>query len=173
MASPTFQLPTRGVNMQWVLELELLEARVYPLPGGSVRRQTLDVDSRLKVQDSKSTDVITFYEHVVSVRHKPTGKIYVAFRETMDALLARQADPEKFPRWLMVNSVKQTELHIHLLEAKANPTPIAKVKGLSEVWFQQWLREIPSDEAGDSIHQSLSYFLISNKLVREEMFVRG
>src|SRR5690349_11945257 len=105
------------VDAQFLSQLELLDAGIYPLPGGSVRRGSstvLDVDSRLTVQSPLSTDVLTFYEHVLSVRHKPTGRIYVAFRETMDALLMRQKDPALFPKWLMENPVKKTELNIHI-----------------------------------------------------------
>jgi hypothetical protein len=78
-------------------------------------------------------------------------QIYVAFRETMDALLKRQQDPVKFPAWLMNHPVKKTERHIHILRAKANPKPIAAAKGSSEMWFPQWLAEIEDD----GIHASL------------------
>lgn len=162
------KLPTKGVNLEWMGQLELLEARVYPLPGASVRRGSLGVDPRLVVRDAKSDDVITFLEHVASVRHKPTMQIYVAARETMDALLVRQQDPVKFPAWLMKHQVKTTELHIHILRARCNPKPLIASKGTSEEWYRQWLAEIEEDW----MHQTLTYYLLHNNFVSESFYAK-
>jgi hypothetical protein len=125
-----------------------------------------DVDSCLVISGAKSTDTITMFEHVASVRHKPSLQIYVAFRETMDALLRRQQDPAKFPAWLMKHPVKKTEMHVHILRAKCNPKPIAAAKGASEMWFPQWLAEIEDDR----IHASLAYYLMSAGLVTQDAY---
>ena len=113
-------LPSQQVDVAWLSQVELLDADSYPLPGGSLCRGAGGVDLRLSLTGAKSTDTITMFEDVASVRHKPTLQIYVAFRETMDALLKRQQDPDKFPAWLMKHPVKKTEMHVQILRAKCN-----------------------------------------------------
>jgi hypothetical protein len=167
--SDSIKLPSKGVNVEWMSQLELLEARIYPLPGASVKRSTLGVDERLIVRDPKDSDEITFLEHVASVRHKPSMRIFVAARETMDALMRRQRDPERFPRWLMQHPVKSTELHIHILEAVANPKPFIASLGKSEEWYQRWLNEVREDW----MHETVSYYLLHNRLVREGFYGRA
>ena len=156
--------------MAWLGQLEILEVQTYPLPGGSVRRgSSLDVDPRLNVRSPLSTDILTFYEHVAAVRHKPSGRIYVAYRETRDTLLLRQKDPEKYPAWLMQHPVKQTELETVFREAYDNPRRLKEIYGQGEIWFDKWLRYIECEW----VHETLAYFLLSNNFVKQEMFARG
>jgi hypothetical protein len=168
MSQPT--LASKGVNVAWLGQLEILEVQTYPLPGASVRRgTTFDVDPRLHVESPLSTDVLTFYEHVAAVRHKPSGRIYVAYRETMDTLLLRQQDPQKYPAWLLQHPVKQTELETVFREAYANPKRLKEMYGQQEIWFHRWLRYIEEDW----VHETLSYFLLSNNFVKQQMFAKG
>jgi len=157
-------LPVKPVDLEFLGAMEVLDANIYPLPGGSEKR-TWTPDERLKIVDPKSTDVLTYYEHRASVRHKPTGRIFVAFQETMDGLYARQKDPTKYPTWLMNESVKQADRRIHIYQAKANPRKIAESRGLG-VWFEQWLT--PVDD--DVLHEALVFYLMSQKLVSPEMY---
>lgn len=162
------QLPSRQVNMAWCQELELLDATVAPLPGGSVRRGALAADPRVHLARPLAGDVITFYEHVALIRHKPYGPYYVAFRETIDMLLLRQTDLEKFPEWIMKHPVKRTELRTFLMEMTLNPKRLMAELGQGELWFPRWLKEIEEDWK----HEALAYFLQRNQQIRQEMFAR-
>ena len=106
---------SRKVDLDWISQLELLEVNDPPksLPGATVRR-VWTPDERLNVQDAKSTDKVCYYESVAAVRDKKTLAIYVVFRETMDAILAQQKDPDKYPKWLMEHPVKGTERKFYL-----------------------------------------------------------
>jgi len=158
-------LPVRPVNLEFMAQLEVLDASVYPLPGGSAQRK--EPDPRLHIDHPKDSDVLTFYEHLASVRHKPSGKIFVAFRETMDALMGRQQNPERYPAWIFNEQVKQTELRIHIYQVTANPKTLAKSHGVSgQTWFFEWLA--PVEDEG--IHESLVFYLMNQKILDPEMY---
>ena len=91
MNQATAYLPTRGVNLEIVGNLELLEVNDPPkaLPGATVQR-VWTPDDRLVIRDAKDSDLVSFYESIAAVRHKKTLAIYVVFRETIDALLGEQ-----------------------------------------------------------------------------------
>ena len=72
----------------------------------------------------KNSDLVTYYEHVATLHHTRSGVTFIAFRMTMDALLAMQKDPQKFPAWLMKSAVKQTELRVHFAVVKAHQSRI-------------------------------------------------
>jgi predicted Zn-ribbon and HTH transcriptional regulator len=81
----------------FIADLETLELRRMPLPGATVPRPWA-TDSRILLpQGAKSTDLITLYEHVATVRHRSSKKIFVIAQETIDCLYFQQQDPVKFP----------------------------------------------------------------------------
>jgi len=92
--------PVRNVDMEFVSRLEVLEREIHPLPGSFVRREA--VDPRLvglKVMMTadgavgpREGDQICLYESLAMIRHAATGHVYLAFRETMDELMAQQTD---------------------------------------------------------------------------------
>jgi hypothetical protein len=133
-------LMSRKVDLEWVGNLELLEVNdpPKPLPGATVRR-VWTPDDRLVIQDAKSSDKICYYESIAAVRDRKTLVIYVVFRETIDALLAQQKDPELYPKWLMEHPVKGTERRFFLSRAVHNPKKLAATKGSDEMWLQEWL----------------------------------
>lgn len=57
---------------------------------------------------------------------------------TMDALLAMQKDPQRFPAWLMKSAIKKTELRVHFAVVKVQPWP-----GVSNIY--DWL--VPIEDA--------------------------
>ena len=123
-------LMSRKVNLEWIGDLELLEVNDPPkaLPGATVRR-VWTPDDRLVIQDAKDSDRVCFYHSIAAVRDRKTLPIYVVFRETIDALLAQQKDPEKYPKWLMEHPVKGTERRFFLSRAVKNPKTLAASKG--------------------------------------------
>ncbi|MGI4756179.1 MAG: hypothetical protein ACRYGF_04935 [Janthinobacterium lividum] len=140
---PVFRDPVRNVNPEILANLELADTRVYPLPGGTGRRWTSGIDPRLsqlhKMGGTPTGDSVCFYEHIATVRDKKNKVFYVAFRETVDAQLAREADLKKFPEWLMKDPKKQRErlIHIYIVLKDPSKVPIMRpelASGLS--WYR-------------------------------------
>ena len=164
--------PVRNIDMAFVASLELLERDVHPLPGSFVHRK--EVDPRLtglKVMMTsdgavgpREGDEIALYESLAMIRHRPTGHVYLAFRQTMDQLMMEQADPVKFPKWLMDHPVKRTELKIHVARVKSKPA------GKDD---RGWLEWLPDDPAGDRVFDSIAHFLLRRQVISEAMYGQG
>lgn len=153
--------PVRNVNQEFLAGLTLESNKVYPLPGGSGPRVNNVVDPRLThLQGTPKGDTVCYYEHVATVRHVPTNKFFIAFRETGDALLARQQDPTKYPEWLMKDTRKQAERQIHIYMVYKHPAHVKVMNSLED-----WLAHL----ADDSIFDSISYFLGKNGVYTGEM----
>jgi len=171
-------MPIRTVSTQmlmWMSELDIIDAGPFPLPGGSERRN-FDVDPRLKINPMivggvdvgpKSADKINYYEHVATIHHSGHGYTFVIFRMTMDALLASQKDPAKFPAWLMKHPVKQTELRIYMAVMKAPPR-----RDMTSIY--EWLSPIedafPGTGAENWMYDALAYFLMMKGVVKQDFF---
>ena len=174
MGSPAQQYldPVRNVDMEFLSRLELLERDIHPLPGSYVHRKHVDARlTGLKVMMTadgavgpREGDEIALYESLALLRHTPSGRVYLAFRQTMDLLLSEQTDPVKFPKWLMEHPVKRTELKIHIALVKRKP--ISKDD-------RDWLEWLPDTEEGDKIFDSIAYFLLRRQVISEEMYGRG
>lgn len=172
-------MPIRTVSTQmlaWLSDLEVLDVGPYPLPGGMERR-TFDVDPRLKLNPMyvggqnvgpKSTDKVTYYEHVATMHHGRGGYTFVAFRMTMDALLASQKDPVRFPAWLMKDPIKQTELRVFFAVMKAAPR-----KDMGSIY--EWLAPIEDAFPGAEVwmYDALSYFLMSKRVFQQGFFKKA
>ena len=121
--------PVRNVDMVFMAHLELLEREVRPLPGSFVHRKNVDPRlTGLKVMMTsagavgpREGDEVCLYETVAMLRHRPSGDVYLAFRQTIDQLMLEQTDPVRFPKWLMEHPVKRTELKIHIARVKSKP----------------------------------------------------
>ena len=169
-AQPTLRDPVRNVDMEFFSYLELLDQGARPLPGSFVRRQG-GVDPRLtglKVMMTaqgavgpREGDEIALYEHVAMVRNRKTGHYFIAFRETIDALMARQTDPEKYPEWLMKHPVKRTELKVHVARVAGKPR---------NKYDTTWIEWLPDTPEGDRVFDSICYYLLRKGVLKEEMY---
>ena len=161
-------LKNRIVNQEFLDGLELISNRVYPLPGATFERRG-GTDPRLSKLTPMTgitvSDKVTFYDHVATVRHRPTNRLFVAFRQTKDALLIEQSDLKKYPEWLMKSDVKNTELKTHIYTVKVRnglpvmPTPMTAT-------HEDWLEHI----ADVWVFDSVCLFLLRNHIISEEMY---
>jgi len=172
-------MPIRTITtsmIAWMTGLDVLDTESYALPGGQERR-TFDVDPRLNFKTMimggesigpKNSDLVTYYQHVATIHHTSGGYTFVAFRMTMDALLAMQKDPQRFPAWLMKNQVKQTELRVYFAVVKAPPTGDTRN-------IYEWLVSIDDafPDAADWMYDALSYFITTKGINREKFFRKG
>lgn len=160
-----FKDPVRNVNPEFLHGLELTSTKIHPLPGATGRRIDNEVDARLSSLAGltpKGEDV-TYYEHIATVYHRPTRSFYVAFRETMDAFLARQRDPVKYPEWLMKSPEKQAERNIHIYAVKCHPSQVGVLRS-----HEDWLEHITNDQTFDA----LAYFLEKSGVVKDQVVSR-
>ena len=100
-------------------------------------------------------DMVCYYEHMTTIRHKKTGSLYIVFRETRDAQLAQQNDLTRYPKWLMDHAVKDDERSVYIHIAKPNAVQLLK-KGVSNIG--EWLDPISEQWQFDTI----AYFLLKS-----------
>ena len=168
--SSVAQMPTkfasRQVRPEFIQGLEFVSTKVYPLPGAVFDRSG-DRDPRLTiaaVSGMPENNKVCYYEHIATIRHRQTGVMYVVFRETMDALLAQQQDPVKFPKWLMDDPVKHTDRSIYIHITKPDAAQLIRSGRIST--HQDWLDAI----AEPWIFDSVAYMLLTQKTITETMY---
>lgn len=163
--------PVRNVNQEYLLWLEVLSNKIYPLPGSHCKGGK--VDSRHKNLPEREASV-NMFDHLATIRHRPTGMLFVVFRQTMDALHFEQRDPVKYPSWLMDSDVKKTELSVYihtiLPPYVTNPTLVAKdpkiINVASQTRIHLWLSEISVNWVFDTV----AYFLLQKNVITQEMY---
>lgn len=154
MSKQRYRDPVKNVNQEFLYSLELTSDQVHPLPGAKGRKLN---EEDIRVADSaKIGDESVFYEHIATVRHKASNTYYVAFRETMDAFLARQMDFKKYPLWLMNNQQKQSERNIYIYKVYKHPKTIAVLRS-----HEDWLMDFQDE----GIFNALAFFLAKHNII--------
>ena len=156
------------LDPEFLSSLEVLDTTERPMPGSWVQKKS--VDPRLEglkpmwfqgqAVGPGEVREIALYTHIATLRHKKSGKVFVAFKESMDALLDRQQDPVKYPSWLMHHPVKKTELQIHIYQVVRRP---------ADRYDRSWIAPLESDIVFDTI----AWFLLRKGILTEEMFSRS
>lgn len=153
-------------NVEWINGLDLLDVRIRPLPGATVKRPwPLDERYRLLL-GSADADLVTLYEHVATVRHKQSNQMFVVARATIDTLMYEQTDAMKYPKWIMELQEKRAELKIFFFRATDLPSKF-QVLGTSEEWWPKWLEDVGQDW----VHDSLILYLLKNDVIQQGMTV--
>jgi hypothetical protein len=150
-----FKDPVRALNAMLLHDLEMVSKKIYPLPGGTGRRWANEADPRLGNLQGLQGDQVCYYEHIASLRAPKARMYFVAFRETMDALLVRSKDLEKFPEWLMKTPTKQKERMVYIYMVTKHPNEVAVMRS-----HEDWLTEIGKPDLFDA----LAYFLYKNQV---------
>lgn len=150
-----FKLSTQPISLELISQMELINVEKKPLPGSYTRRKELDPRlSGLSSLNTKESDEVVLYEHVATI--KMGNDLYIAFRETMDCLLNRQDDTNRFPEWLMKSDLKKAELKIHLSKVLRRP---------ADKYDNGWLEFIDND----MLFNSICYFLVQRKVLGPEV----
>jgi hypothetical protein len=171
MSDTQYRDPVRPLTadmMMWASDLDVVEVKRYPLPGGWECR-IFDPDPRLDIKTMisggqnvgpKNSDKVVYYEHVATLMHKKDGLWFVVFQMTMDALLADQKDPRMFPKWLMNDPVKKTELLYRYGVVKRPPREGDRL----DDWLTDITEIVPNSEW---VHDVLSWFLLKKSVIKE------
>ena len=162
------------INREFLSGLELMQHKIFPLPGAQLPRRLVEDDDRIGPKPMiiggasvgpKDSDIITFHEHLATVKHPPSRQMFVAFRQTLDFLLRQQKDPVRFPRHLMLHPFKRTELKIYIYRVVKDPrSPEFSVLRTSEQWWHKWLATVPED----AHHNTVAHFLMQRDIIRRE-----
>ena len=163
--------PVRSVNQEFLQGLEVVSNKEFALPGAICKGG--DRDPRFSHLAPGTAGAILF-NHLATIRHAKTGTVFVAFRQTMDALHLEQQDPVKYPVWLMDDKVKKSELRTYIHAVKPpydkNPGLVLKERAITDVTSQtrvdRWLQEITLPWVFDTV----AYFLLKNHIITEEMY---
>ena len=179
--SVTYTDGFRNLNKEFLEGLEMVTTKLYPLQGATGPRISGEIDSRLKHLSGTPMGDISYYEHIATMRHRPTNTFFVAFRETMDAFLARHAlciclDPKfdenvscaqcgkrssrKYPEWLMKSPSKQNELRVHIYAVTRHPNTVAVMRSIED-----WLSHV----ADPTIFDALAQFLYQNHVINDQV----
>lgn len=157
-------LGSKPVNNEFMQGLVVEENQIYPLQGATGVRPGRDPRLVTYVGANMSTsNMICYYEHMTTISHKPTGTYYIIFRETKDAQLVQQADPVKYPKWLMNHPVKDDERSVFIHIAKPNAVALLK-KGVSTIG--DWLDEITNP----TTFNTLALFALNSGCMTEKMY---
>ena len=171
MAAQSFKAPTRQVNHEYLLGLDVLSQKEYPLPGATIRGG--DRDPRFSHLAPGTAEMVVF-THQATIRHRSSNMVFVAFKKTLDALHLEQQDTSKYPKWLMDSDVKKSELdiYIHTVIPPYNKDPrlVIRDRTITDVSSQtrvhKWLQEITEPW----IFDTLAYFLLKDKIITQEMY---
>jgi hypothetical protein len=156
------------VNHAFLAGLEMVSTKAYPLPGATGLRQNNAVDTRLSGLGGLTPvgDVVTYYEHIATIRHKgPPEQFFVAFRETMDAFLARHPDHVAHPEWLMKSPEKQSERNVHIYVMTRHPKTLAPSQLVSH---ESWLAHV----ADVGVFDALAQFLAQHNVIDDKVLAR-
>lgn len=164
--------PTKNVNTEFLVGLETLSNKIYPLPGATMRRG-IDIDARLTklhaMAGSPIKDEITYYEHIATIRNTKDGRFFVAFRQTMDCLLAEFKDPAKYPEWLIKSDMKRAELKTYIYSVKVRDGVPILPRNLPIIrTHEDWLEHVQLPWVFDTI----AYYLMKNKVITLDMYTR-
>lgn len=135
----------RKINQEFLYNLEVTRDDRFPLPGAVCRNQG---DSRINLVSNiaKASNETILCEHLATIRHRSSNRVFIVYRDTVDALFMESQDLIKFPKWLMDDPRKQEERSIRINEMLRPPT---------DKYDRDWL----SDTLTDVEYDTLAYFL--------------
>ena len=137
-------LANRKIDQEFLYNLEVTDERRYPMPG-AVSRNFGDPRINLSSTVARPTNEVILAEHVATIRHKSNGRIFIVYRDTIDALFMESQDLIKCPKWLMDDPRKQNERSIHINEMLRAP---------KDKYDRDWLERVD-----DKTYDTLAYFL--------------
>jgi hypothetical protein len=135
----------RKINQEFLSQLEITRDDKFPLPGAITKNYG---DSRINLVSNiaKPSDETVLCEHLATIRHKGTGRLFIVYRDTVDALFMESQDVIKYPKWLMEDPRKQNERSIRINEMLRAP---------SDKYDRDWL----GGDLDDQTYDTLAYFL--------------
>lgn len=138
-------LAGRKIDQEFLSQLEITDDRRYPMPGSTTLNPG---DSRIHLSSNvaRPSNEVILAEHLATIRHRSSGRVFQVYRDTVDALFLESQDLIKFPKWLMDDPRKQQERSIRINEMLRPP---------ADKHDRDWL----SGDLDDKTYDTLAYFL--------------
>lgn len=142
-------LAGRHIDQEFLSKLELVRDYVAekgseaacPMTPGAVARNP--GDPRINV--AKVSDEVIMARTLATIRHSTTGRVFVVYRDTIDAQHMESQDLIKYPKWLMNDQRKQQERSIRINEMLRPP---------NDKYDRTWLGDLD-----EKLYDTLAYFL--------------
>lgn len=106
-------------------------------------------DPRINV--SQPSDMIVMARTLATIKHRASGRVFVIYRDTIDALYMQSQDLIKYPKWMMESEQKQNERSFRVNEMLRKP---------NDKFDSDWLS---GDTIDDTTYDTLAYFLYLNR----------
>lgn len=135
----------RKIDQEFLSNLEITRDDRFPMPGAITRNQG---DPRINLSSTvaKPSNEVVLAEHLATIRHRSSGRIFIVYRDTVDALFLESQDLKKYPKWLMEDPRKQQERSIRINEMLRPPR---------DKNDRGWL----GAELSDKVYDTLAYFI--------------
>jgi len=138
-------LAGRNIDQEFLSQLEVTDERQYPMTG-AICKNPGDLRINLASTVAKPSNELVLAEHLATIRHKASGRVFIVYRDTVDALFLESQDIKKYPKWLMDDPRKQNERSIRINEMLRAP---------ADKYDRAWLGE----DLDDKTYDTLAYFL--------------
>ena len=135
----------RKIDQEFLAQLEIIDDRRYPMPG-AVTKNPGDPRINVSTNTTRSSDEVVLAEHLATIRHRSSGRVFQIYRDTVDALFLESQDVKQYPKWLLEDPRKQNERSIRINEMLRPPT---------DKYDRGWLGDVLEDR----IYDTLAYFL--------------
>lgn len=139
----------RKIDQEFLSNLEVIDDRRYAMPG-SITQNPGDPRINLSSNVAKPSAEVVLAEHLATIRHRSSGRVFQVYRDTIDALYLESQDLNKFPKWLMEDPRKQEERSIRINEMLRPP---------QDKYDRGWL----GDDLDDKTYDTLAYFVYLNR----------
>lgn len=138
-------LKGRKINQEFLSQLEIANDRQFPMPG-AITKNPGDPRINLSSTVAKPHDELILAEHLATIRHRPSGRQFIVYRDTIDALFLESQDTVRYPKWLMDDPRKQNERSIRINEMLRAPR---------DKYDRDWL----DGDLDDELYDTLAFFL--------------
>ena len=141
-------LAGRKIDQEFLSNLEITDDRRYSMPG-AIAKNPGDPRINLVSTVAKPSDEVVLAEHIATIRHRSSARVFVVYRDTVDALFLESQDLKKYPKWLMDDPRKQNERSIRINEMLRPP---------QDKYDRSWLGDLD-----DRTYDTLAYFVYLNR----------
>src|SRR5208337_1605975 len=78
-------LAGRKIDQEFLSQLEVTDERQYAMPG-AVCKNSGDPRINLSSNVARASDELILAEHLATIRHKSSARVFIVYRDTVDAL---------------------------------------------------------------------------------------
>ena len=138
----------RQIDQEFLSGLEVTNDKRFPMPGSIVKNPG---DPRISLSSNiaKPSDKVILAEHLATIRHKSTARVFIVYRDTVDALFLESQDLIKFPKWLMNDPRKLEERSIRVNEM---------IRAPKDEYDREWL----GPELDNKTYDTIAWFLYNH-----------